>query len=271
MLMCVVCVCMHAYVHVFMCTFMHSNAAFRLGEACSHVAALLFYLEDCVQRRDKVLPDNSTCTDKLQQWHIPPKRTINPAPVSDIEFRKAEYGKEQEDCPKPTLYDPRHPNLNPEHVSTLLDKLKTTCPTSGIHQFWNLSGESTLTANEKEAMNLVVHAPALGIRLTYPCLDVDASSPQFVDHCSAYARNQKVAPEIACRVERATRGQSNNALWRFLHNCQITSSRFHDIFVRKATTPPDKLVISLMGYQSPLAATSLPPQIEWGRTREAVA
>ena len=26
-----------------------------------------------------------------------------------------------------------------------------------------------------------------------------------------------------------------------------------------------------MGYQSPLAATSLPPQIEWGRTREAVA
>jgi len=115
----------------------------RLGEACSHVAALLFYLEDCVQRRDKVLPDNSTCTDKLQQWHIPPKRTINPAPVSDIEFRKTEYGKEQ-DRPKPTLYDPRHPNdqtLNPEHVSTMLDNLKTTCPTSGIHQFWNLSGE----------------------------------------------------------------------------------------------------------------------------------
>jgi len=223
---------MRAYVHVFMCTFMHSNAAFRLGEACSHVAALLFYLEDCVQRRDKVLPDNSTCTDKLQQWHIPPKRTINPAPVSDIEFRKAEYGKEQEDRPKPTLYDPRHPNdqtLNPEHVSTMLDKLKTTCPTSGIHQFWNLSGESTLTANEKEAMNLVVHAPELGIWLTYPCFDVDASSPQFVDHCFAYARNQKVAPEIACRVERVTRGQSSNALWRFLHNCRITSSQFHDI------------------------------------------
>ena len=26
-----------------------------------------------------------------------------------------------------------------------------------------------------------------------------------------------------------------------------------------------------MGYHSPLAAISLPPQLEWGRTREAVA
>ena len=49
----------------------------------------------------------------------------NPAPVSDIQFRKAEYEKEQENRPKPTLYGPRHPNkqtLNPEHVGTLLDK-----------------------------------------------------------------------------------------------------------------------------------------------------
>ena len=132
MRMCV-CVCIHiCMIYVIVCTCMHSNIACRLGEACSHVAALLFYLEDCVQRRDKLLPDNSTCTDKLQQWHIPPKRTINPAP------RKAEYGKVLEDRPKPTSYDPRHPSdqtLNLEHVGTLLDKLKTTCPTSGICQF----------------------------------------------------------------------------------------------------------------------------------------
>ena len=74
-------------------------------------------------------------------------------------FRKAGYGRAQEDHPKPTSYDPRHPNdqtLNPEHVGALLDKLKSTCPTSGIRQFWNLLGESTLTftENEEEAMNV---------------------------------------------------------------------------------------------------------------------
>ena len=91
------------------------------------------YKEDCVQRRDMLLPDNTTCTDKLQQWHILPKGTINPAPVSDIELRKAEYGKEEENRPKLTF--PRHPSdrtLNPEHVSTLLDKLKSTCTMSGV-------------------------------------------------------------------------------------------------------------------------------------------
>ena len=72
-------------------------------------------------------------------------------------------------------------------TTKLLDKCKTTCPTSGIDHVWNLSGESTLTFtyNEEEAMNLVVYAPELGIGLTHPCFDVDASSFQFVHHCSA--------------------------------------------------------------------------------------
>ena len=71
------------------CVFCLPKCNCRLGEVCSHVAAPLFYLEDCVQRRDKLLPDNSTCSDKLQQWHIPPKRTINPAPVSDMQHLSA--------------------------------------------------------------------------------------------------------------------------------------------------------------------------------------
>ena len=109
------------------------------------------------------------------------------------------------------------------HVCTFLDKLKSTCPTSGI---WNLSGESTLTftQDEEEAINLIIHAPELGIGLTYSCFDADPSGPQFVDHCSAYAKIQKVAPEIAYRVERLTRDQSTNSLWRSLCNGRITSS-----------------------------------------------
>ena len=184
--------------------------------------------------------------------------------MSDIEFRKAEYGKEQEERPKPTSYDPRHPSdraLIPEQVDVLLDKLKSACPTSGIYQFWNPSGDSTpsFTDNKEEALKLIVYAPELGIGLTYPFFDMDTSSAQFTDRYSEYAEHQKIAPEIACRVDRVTRDQSNNTLWRSLHNGRITSSRFHEVFTRKATTPPDKLVISLLGYQSHLTATNLPP------------
>ena len=178
-----------------------------------------FFLEDCVQRRDRHLPDNTTCTDKLQQWHIPPKRSINPAPVSNIEFRKAEYGKEQEDRPKPTSYDPRHQNdrtLNPEHVEVKLSNVRCF----GIFP----ESRHRCSDSEEEAMKLIVHAPELGIGLTNPCFGTDPSGSQFADDCAEYARSQKVAPEIACRVERVTRGQSNNSLWRSLRNGRITSS-----------------------------------------------
>ena len=73
----------------------------------------------------------------LQLWHIPPKRTISPAPVSAIGFTKAEYGKEQVEHSKPTTYDPRHPSdrtLNSGQLDVLLEKLKSACPDSGLHR-----------------------------------------------------------------------------------------------------------------------------------------
>ena len=37
-----------------------------LGESCSHVTALLFYLEDAVRLRRENLPDDVTCTDQTK-------------------------------------------------------------------------------------------------------------------------------------------------------------------------------------------------------------
>ena len=46
------------------------------GEACGHVAALLFYIEDIKRTEVKHLPSDKTVTDRLQQWHVPPKRSV---------------------------------------------------------------------------------------------------------------------------------------------------------------------------------------------------
>ena len=67
------------------------------------------------------------------------------------------------------------------------------------------------------------------------------------DLCATYAQWQRIAPEIACWTDRIARGQSSSILWHYLRNDRITFSRFHGLFVHKATTPPDKLVISLLG------------------------
>ena len=46
--------------------------------ACSHVAALLYATQDFVTQG---LNKEGTCTDRLQQWHRPVKRTIPPTQV----------------------------------------------------------------------------------------------------------------------------------------------------------------------------------------------
>ena len=63
------------------------------GEACSHIAALMFYLEDFMRQGHSDLPTDTAATDHLQQWHVPPKHDVSVQPVEGITFRKAEYGK----------------------------------------------------------------------------------------------------------------------------------------------------------------------------------
>ena len=64
------------------------NCVAGKGGACSHVAALLFFIED-FKKKEAPLPSDRTVTDRLQQWHVPPKRNVAPQPVAHIKFQKA--------------------------------------------------------------------------------------------------------------------------------------------------------------------------------------
>ena len=44
-----------------------------LGEACNHVAALLFYLEDANKRKTEKLPEKLSKTSQPMLWNQPPK------------------------------------------------------------------------------------------------------------------------------------------------------------------------------------------------------
>ena len=62
------------------------------GGACSHVTALLFFIED-FKKKEAPFPSDRMVTDRLQQWHVHPKRNVAPQPVAHIKFQKAVYGK----------------------------------------------------------------------------------------------------------------------------------------------------------------------------------
>lgn len=50
--------------------------SFRLGEVCSHTAALLFALESIVANGIQTLPSGKTCTEKLCEWLVPKGRKV---------------------------------------------------------------------------------------------------------------------------------------------------------------------------------------------------
>ena len=62
-----------------------------LGEACSHIAAILFYIEAVVRLQGA----KPTCTQEKCQWIIPSYlKTIEYLPLKDIDFTSVQGKKE---------------------------------------------------------------------------------------------------------------------------------------------------------------------------------
>ena len=63
---------------------------FRLGQACDHIAAILFYIER--NANDPELPTEISKTSKPMTWHQPPKKTVPSACANNIKFVKRCHG-----------------------------------------------------------------------------------------------------------------------------------------------------------------------------------
>ena len=67
---------------------------FRLDQACSHIAALLFYIEN--HAHDDELPTDKSKTSKAMTWNQPPKKLVTPACASSMTFVKPSHGYDPE-------------------------------------------------------------------------------------------------------------------------------------------------------------------------------
>lgn len=70
----------------------HSTSMAGLGEACSHVGAVLFYLEATVNRRD-----SRSCTDGENSWLPPNLAELDCRPVAEIDFASSAMKKRRLD------------------------------------------------------------------------------------------------------------------------------------------------------------------------------
>lgn len=72
----------------------HCTCMAGLGEACSHIAAVLFFLKAAAEHRD-----NETCTDRENAWLPPYVTNVPSAQISAIDFSSAQAKKRKLDDP----------------------------------------------------------------------------------------------------------------------------------------------------------------------------
>ena len=250
------------------------------GEACSHVAAVLFYLDDLTSHAITTLPTDETVTGRPQQWHKPPKRDVDPKPLSAITFHKDSYGK--------TRKEPHHEKkeqaatLDDAALETLVTTIKASCPTSGLCQFWSTQS-SEQTASTAQPMVNAMHEGLMrltqklivfdGSDTSLPpsaveCQGTDTDSEYFKEVCCEYEKEQVIDDTLSAFVEQNTTGQSECQLWKMLHNGRLTSSIVGEIMHRRDSTNPDSILRRIMGYTK---MTGTPLAIQWGKAKETVA
>jgi len=108
-----------------------------LGQACNHVAALLFYIEYHA-RRDE-LPTEISRTSIPMKWNQPPKKTVKAECASSMNFVKPTHGDDPE-APsskqiKRSTFDPRqseHRLLDKQAVENLLGHVLESIPNNSL-------------------------------------------------------------------------------------------------------------------------------------------
>ena len=111
--------CIHT-VFVFLC---------RLGQACNHIAALLFFIEN--HAKDEILPTEISKTSKPMIWNQPPKKTVAPECSSNMWFVKPSHGDLPVQRISRSTFDPRAMKHQGD-----VDKERESMPCSGLQHFW---------------------------------------------------------------------------------------------------------------------------------------
>ena len=226
--------------------------------SCTHVSAVLHALVALTTNNRQVqpsLPSVSTgdedemmpVTSYLCQWKVPKKRKESNLAMSEAVFEKHDYHKPKKRKISLTEdFDPRPIELRGNAQSLLETFLKT------------------------------VHGESLGVSVmfdpqychqTMPDIQPDMPSVCVIKKTVAsFKESLRMPAEKLREIEHNTRAQRDSPLWFSCRRYRITASRFGDIVRRRADTPPDNLVLTILQPRSFSSAAT-----DWGIQNEPVA
>ena len=100
-------------------------------------------------------------------------------------------------------------------------------------------------------------------------MDPFNQSSQVRQNCNRvreFKKSLELPPEKTREIEQNTRDQHNSPLWFSVRRYRLTASYFGAIYCRRSDTPPQALVLQILGTKQVTA-----PALEWGKAHEEVA
>ena len=209
-----------------------------LGEVCTHIAAILFYLET-----SSWINGASLCTQQKCQWVIPAfQKEIPYLPVADIDFTSARAKKKKldeaiENDSSRDSQKAMHPvdvvAPEPDELKSFLQKVSQCNSRPGILSLvpefqGRYIPKSSLPSFPRSLQDL--YNPALA----------KASYPDLLTSCGSV--RIELSEEMVHNVEEATRAQSDSRLWYRYRAGRVTASKMKRVCSTSLAMPSQRLI-----------------------------
>ena len=256
------------------------------GGCCKHVAAALFQVLDFIELELTEVPDDLTCTQLLQQWHVPSCENIKTAVLFDsVKFTKAISTKSSSHSteiynPAPafakTVTDSDVQKINQElksagscnYLQNLLES--NNCKAFDYDEYLNeLPTKKKLkevhcNSNQLHAVEI---QDAVLNQVTADCTILSKFIPssqynEFV--LETLFKSKEQIQNIECN----TRGQSDDQLWYEERRIRLTASNFGSVMKRRDSIHP-KTILNKQFNSS--CTKPVPKPCLWGQNKEEIA
>ena len=245
----------------------HCDCMAGLGEACSHVASLLFLLEANTRQKNSL-----SCTSQPCYWLPPTHKNVPFARIGEIDFTSAE--KKFTALSTSTNEQKRASKSNLSLVQAAAGKnLK---PTSDEVEAFH-STLSKVDGVKPVILSLVpdyceAYVP-MQTRGTLPSPLSDLYKEEYMElpyqellkKCEEICLSLSISPAQVLEIEKMTRKQTNSRTWFSQRASRITASKFKAAVRTDITQPSQSLIKSICYPENARFKTSA---TEWGCSHE---
>ena len=268
----------------------HSNCTCTAGKGgqCKHVVALLFQVIEYKQLDMTEIPDKPTCTQLLQQWHVP-RKDESDKPVLYENIKKATYEKyvvgkkRKNEQQAPNIHDPiPHfaQNITKPEVQKLANALIDIDEKSNFgnllmsnncepYPFKSMHLDIPSKKRYTDSMQLNINDPSVPDKILKNLQPTTAKETVAQCQCETIKNLQssvKTSYEEIVEIERNTREQSSEDRWFEERGKRLTSSNFGPIVKRRRQRYPKTLMSNIKSSRS-----KCPKPCQWGKDKECEA